>query len=265
MALDFPSSPTNGQTFNGYVYSTSVGAWQTKPSAQSPFYTSDIPPGNPVTGDSWFNTNDGTMYIYTYDGNTYQWVEHRSQIAKSQVGLVPVVPTSVVLAAGTSSVSTNGLITLTGATNVSLNGVFTSAYKNYKILFELETASAAPGGSIRLRSAGTDASGATDYAWFGYRAINWSGAAGLNGTTGGSSWAIWDTYSGGSIDQMIMDIMRPADAARTKMISTGYHYSTSIGTSYYSGHHSQTISYDGFSYLNNIAFNGTMQVLGYNS
>lgn len=28
MALSFPSNPTNGQTFNQYVYSTSIGAWQ---------------------------------------------------------------------------------------------------------------------------------------------------------------------------------------------------------------------------------------------
>ena len=264
MPLDFPTSPTNGQTYNGYVYSTSVGAWQTKPNSQSPFYTSDTPPGNPVTGDSWFNTNDGTMYIYTYDGNTYQWVEHRSQIAKSQVGMFPVVPSSVVLAAGTSSVSANGMITLTGATNVSLNGVFSSGYKNYRILFEMATASAVPGTQFRLRANGTDASGAADYAWIGPRAINWNGIS-INGTTGGSSWGIFDTYSGGSIQVLVMDVFRPMDTINTKYNMNSYHYSASLGTSYYAGHHKQNVAYDGFSYLNTVAFDGTMQVLGYNS
>jgi hypothetical protein len=27
MALNFPSSPTNGDTFEGYVYSSSTGTW----------------------------------------------------------------------------------------------------------------------------------------------------------------------------------------------------------------------------------------------
>lgn len=178
-------------------------------------------------------------------------------------GLVPIVPSSVVLAAGSSSVSASGLITLTNATNVSLNGVFSSTYKHYRIIMELETASAVPGGSVRLRASGTDASGASDYAWMGYRAINWAGAAGLNGTLSGSSWGIWDTSSGATVAAMNMDIMRPADAVMTKMISSGYHSSNANGASYYSGHHKQATAYDGISYINTTAFNGTIQILGY--
>ncbi len=30
MALVFPSSPTNGQTYNQYIYSTAIGAWQSQ-------------------------------------------------------------------------------------------------------------------------------------------------------------------------------------------------------------------------------------------
>jgi hypothetical protein len=180
-------------------------------------------------------------------------------------GLMPVVPTSVVVAAGSASVSAKGFMTFTNATNVNVNGVFTSAFKNYKILFELESANP-PGSSIRLRASGVDASGATDYAWYGYRAISWSGAAGLNGTTGGTSWIVWDTVGTATLDSMIMDIMLPAEAKRTKMISTGYIFSGgNIGTSYYSGHHKLTTSYNSFSFINSTAFNGTMQVLGYNS
>jgi hypothetical protein len=146
-----------------------------------------------------------------------------------------------------------------------VNGVFTSAFKNYKILFELESANF-PGSSIRLRASGVDASGATDYAWYGYRAISWSGAAGLNGTTGGASWIVWDTVGTATLDSMIMDIMLPAEAKQTKMISTGYIFSGgNIGTSYYSGHHKLATSYNSFSFINSTAFNGTMQVLGYNS
>ena len=144
MPLDFPTSPTNGQAYQGYVYSTTIGAWQAKPSAQSPFYTSDTPPSNPVTGDSWFNTNDGTMYIYVYDGNTFQWVEHRSEIARSQVGLVPIKPTSVTVGSGTASVDVSGAITFTSCNYFDIINAFSSSYSTYKIIFE------------RVNSAGID-------------------------------------------------------------------------------------------------------------
>lgn len=80
MPLDFPNNPTNGQTYNGYVYNSSIPGWQAKPAAQSPFYTGAIAPTNPATGDSWWNTNDGTMYVYYNDGNSSQWVEARAPI-----------------------------------------------------------------------------------------------------------------------------------------------------------------------------------------
>ena len=40
------------------------------------FYTySTTPPLTPAVGDRWVDSSDGTSYTYTFDGNTYQWVE----------------------------------------------------------------------------------------------------------------------------------------------------------------------------------------------
>ena len=36
--------------------------------------TSTTSPSNPVDGDLWFDTTDGTMYIYYDDGTSSQWV-----------------------------------------------------------------------------------------------------------------------------------------------------------------------------------------------
>ena len=57
-------------------------------------------------------------------------------IANTQIvaGLVPMLPTSVSLGSGSSSVSALGEVTFSGATSVQLNGVFTDAYTNYKVL-----------------------------------------------------------------------------------------------------------------------------------
>lgn len=163
MALNFPGSPTNGQQYQGFVYNSSVQAWQSNPASVAPFYTADLPPTNPTKGDSWFNTNDGTMYIYTYDGNTYQWVEHRSEIARSQVGIVPLVPGSVSVASGTATVSSNGIIEFSGATSISVNNVFNSSFNSYKIIFSCQGSVLGGAVYLRTRNAGTDRSTSNHY------------------------------------------------------------------------------------------------------
>lgn len=207
MALDFPSSPTNGQAYNGYVYSTAIGAWQAKPSAQSPFYTGDTPPGNPVVGDSWFNTNDGTMYIYFNDGNTSQWVEHRSEIARSQVGLVPIVPSSIAVGSGTASVGTTGAITFTGVSSVSLNNVFSSSYRNYRMTLSVPVSSALTSVSIRFRTGTTDNSSNLYYQYWTLKRITGT----LQDNSGGpsTSYALLSKNSTNNLGTWTGDIMSP--------------------------------------------------------
>jgi hypothetical protein len=265
MAIDFPSSPTNGQTFNGYVYSTSVGAWQAKPSAQSPFYTSDTPPGNPVAGDSWFNTNDGTMYVYFNDGNTSQWVEHRSEIARSQVGLVPVVPTSVAVASGSASVSSSGLITFTGATSISVNGCFTSSFRNYRIMFDETAASNYADGNLRMRASGTDAN--TAYYRNGILVDGSSSSAfsSANDTNFGNALTTHPTSSNAHAAAWI-EIHDPFVAKPTTVQSINFAWSgTQIRSLSASGFHATPTACDGFTiYLSAGNFAGTFKIYGYN-
>lgn len=82
MALDFPASPTNGQLDSSgqWTYNSTKQAWQAVPLTQGKTVTSPTPPSSPQNGDQWFNTNDGTLYIYYTDANTSQWVESRAPI-----------------------------------------------------------------------------------------------------------------------------------------------------------------------------------------
>ena len=41
--------------------------------------TSTTPPGSPLDGDLWFDTDNGSLYVYFNDGNTSQWVEAAGQ------------------------------------------------------------------------------------------------------------------------------------------------------------------------------------------
>lgn len=265
MPLDFPTSPTNGQAYNGYVYSTSVGAWQAKPAAQSPFYTSDTPPGNPVAGDSWFNTNDGTMYIYYNDGNTSQWTEHRSEIARSQVGLVPIVPSSISVGSGTATVSTIGYVSYTGVSSVSLNNVFTTAYDYYKINFSYEISTNASNG-LRLRTGTTDNSTSNYVIGRTYQDDNTGGFQ----NTGLS--AQWGTTPTASVRQYNCEItlVNPKQAAPTQ----GWHMATTAATASSGSKMAAQMggmlfqastSFDGLTLFPNAGtMTGTIQVLGFN-
>lgn len=108
-ALDFPSSPSNGDIYENYVYDSTVGAWKriasgielggisdvtiTSPtdgqalvydSATStwvngegstvPVIISETAPVSPEVGELWLNSTEAKMYVYYDDGTSAQWV-----------------------------------------------------------------------------------------------------------------------------------------------------------------------------------------------
>lgn len=75
MALDFPSNPTDGQTYDNYVWSDSKGVWLSKKEQAPIAITSPTLPSNPKNGDLWLNTSNGLVFAYYDDGTSSQWVE----------------------------------------------------------------------------------------------------------------------------------------------------------------------------------------------
>ena len=278
MPLDFPSSPTVNQVYNGYVWSGV--AWEAAtPNAVSltgQAIVADAAARNvlfpsPVQGNAVFRNDLGyeeTYYgLYNVSTNPGGKTPAGWYKAQNNVGLVPVVPTSVTLGAGSQTTSANGLVTFTNVTSFSLNGVFTSQFDSYKIIFNLETTTTFPNGTLRLRAAGTDASGATDYSWHGPRALSWAGVS-ATGSSGANGWGLWDTNSGAGIWTFVADVVNPARAVKTSYISMANtnHGAGNLAQSNYGGRHNLSTAYDGFSFpLNTAVFNGTIQVLGYNS
>jgi hypothetical protein len=79
MAIDFPSSPTNGQvyTYAGrqWVYNSTNGTWGAAYAVTPAFYASATAPSNYKVGDEWYDTSTGIFYRRIDDGDTEQWVE----------------------------------------------------------------------------------------------------------------------------------------------------------------------------------------------
>ena len=89
------------------------------------------------------------------------------------MGLTPAVPTSVTVGSGTASVSATGLVTFSGVSSVSLNGVFTSTYKNYRMVAtDLNSAAGNASFCLRLRSGTTDNAGSSYYQYWNMKRLN---------------------------------------------------------------------------------------------
>ena len=74
-------------------------------------------------------------------------------------GMVLLKPTSIESSGGTATLGTNGQITVSAVSSLSLNGIFSSTYDNYAISIRV-TGNYDTTIFYRMRSAGTDASGA---------------------------------------------------------------------------------------------------------
>lgn len=103
-ALDFPSSPTDGQVYNNYVWSASKGAWQANPVTSEVAVISPTAPSNPKAGDIWYNSDDGCTYVYYYDGDSSQWVASKNDATFSST----LGPRVDALEAGSSNFLING-------------------------------------------------------------------------------------------------------------------------------------------------------------
>lgn len=81
MAIDFPASPTPGQVFQGYYWDNDKQAWRSETPSVGAVVTSTITPTGAKNGDLWYNTNDGTLYVYFDNGITAYWTEVKANSA----------------------------------------------------------------------------------------------------------------------------------------------------------------------------------------
>lgn len=234
-------------------------------------------PASPVNGSAWFDTNDGTLYVYYTDVNGSQWVEvqadsalgsqlaTRMSTAESNItgltakdGLIPVVPTSITVSAGTGSVASDGTITFSNAGEVRINGVFSSTYANYKLVFQSSGASANTGVTIRMRAAGVDYTTANQ----GLGLIYWgypSALTNVGSYTNSSCQFGWVEGVASSRNAGTVDIFNPFATVQT----TGNFSSTSYVNAVGGFTVPTTTSYDGLTVGVTGTYSGTIKIYGY--
>jgi hypothetical protein len=85
MAINFPSNPANNQTYSyntqTWYWANNYGVWQS--SAGPAFSVSSSAPNSPASGDIWWNSELGMLFIYYSDGDSSQWVSAVSSPASS--------------------------------------------------------------------------------------------------------------------------------------------------------------------------------------
>jgi hypothetical protein len=130
-------------------------------------------------------------------------------------GLVPIIPTSVSINAGSSSFdSLTGEISFTGGSTLTVNGIFSSEYSNYRIIYEFDSSPAAAEIFGQLKnSSGTLT---TQYRYWVYQ---------LNQSTFQSQYVATSSNlnlgrtQGASGTYMIIDMVNVGNARRKRTIS----------------------------------------------
>lgn len=277
------TSPTAGQTlaYNGtnWINGSGGGGGVT---------ASATAPASPVNGSAWFDTNDGTLYVYYTDANGSQWVEvqadsalgsqlsTRMSTAESNItgltakdGLVPIVPASVTVGSGTGSVASGGMVTFSGASSVSLNNCFNGTYNNYKIICSAGSTTLGAGFYFRLRLGATDQ---TSSSWF------YGGA--FSRSTGGSP-AVWAGHGSSVLDVgrthsdlvaqksgFTMDLLNPYVSAKQAIVTCNWYgedATSPLGGNVNGVYALSPLAADGLTiYANAANLTGTIKVYGYN-
>jgi microcystin-dependent protein len=199
-------------------------------------------------GDSQLSTRVGA--IETSDATT------------NRSGLVPVLPASVSVSAGTASVASDGTVTFTNVGNLSLNGLFSATYTNYLVYLTITNRSVSTYSNFRLRSNGVDNTAQT-YA----RTTIYANASGTTASYAVNNDTFWyHAVSGGLGVQLVMDVSMPFlsgptySSAMVNEVLTGGNAAVAISN----GWHNTSASFDGITVGQaSGTATGTLKIYGY--
>ena len=186
-------------------------------------------------------------------------------LANGGFGLVLVKPSSVV--GGTDN--GKGTVTFSASNTITLNNVFSSTYRNYKIVVQISSPSADDTLRLRWRKSGSNST--TEY----YGMFSRTSAAATTGalnTNGESSVQLLtlDASNPDAVYGFSYDALNPFVSSYTSLVGTALGIELNSSQYYgYAGasHHRVTDTYDGLTIFTGSSANitGTISVYGYNN
>ena len=156
-----------------------------------------------------------TNVVQAYDGSAWNSLAYATAVPTlAGVGLVPIIPTGVSTITGTASYSADGTITLNSVGACYIQGVFTSAYRNYHVVIDVnKNTSAANYLGIQLAVGTTEST--TGYHVGSLQCPVNSTTFVQNGTYNGGYAVISQMYYDTGRNYANLDIYRPALAQET--------------------------------------------------
>jgi len=175
----------------------------------------------------------------------------------SEVGLVPITPSSIAVTGGSGSISLN-TVSFTSASAVSLNGVFSADYDNYFIIGNVNTNANNAILQHRYRVNGTDNLTTNSY---DRRRLAVDGTI-LTGVQSFADSALTTFIDDDFVNSFKGYFFMPFLTSRTNFLSEGV---DSFGPiRFQQTRHNQVASYDGFSIFPNSGnVSGTISIYGY--
>lgn len=174
-------------------------------------------------------------------------------------GLKLIIPSSV--SGSGVSVSASGKVTFTDATRISVNGCFDSTYDNYLVIAKGGLASGTDGLAVRLRNSETDDSGSN----YTQQSLN------VDDTTVSGARSSNTFFRSGNFDSLLpsgihlyiygSNLSQPTVFRSITVYSSG----GSVAIRDFSGTHSLSSSYDGFTcYPESSNITGSLTIYGLN-
>lgn len=282
MAIDFPNSPTNGNTYTvgdrTWIYDGEK--WNIQSVASSVIVTtlSDTAPDSPLTGRLWYESDTGATFVY----NGSAWVEigtsqgpyvctsttrpsspYEGQlIYETDTNRILVYNASawvmMVAADSPPGLELINTTSFSAQSTVVVDNCFTSTYAHYLITYNLTTNITGQYTALQLRASGTAKQQNYDRAGFYTTAGGASGADGFG--TAQASFFLAGQSTGGVFGQLT--VYNPQVSGRT-----GFTNMASYPGAYMSnGAQTETYSADGFQIIasgNAATHTGTVRTYGY--
>lgn len=120
-ALDFPSSPTDGQTYtangNTWTYESATASWLATNAGGASVTVDTTAPLSPSLGDLWWDSTNGVLRVYYNDGTSSQWVD----ASTSGAGSINAGPAFYAYAGTTTTSVANSTFTKIGLNTESFD------------------------------------------------------------------------------------------------------------------------------------------------